>query len=451
MKIREIMDCLFSVCTLGEKVEDVINKMQKKNSSYIIVIDKKNIYRGILTITSLIQSIDKNKDTIDSLVEVIETVSENEDISKLKVVNHEIIPVINDQKNVMGVINLKSVIEFLNERMTKYKDKYPGDIKSTPRLTSKYTIDNIIGESKDILLLKERIIAAAKTKSTVLILGETGTGKELVAHAITSLSSRRHQPFVRLNCAAIPETLLESELFGYEQGAFTGAIKGGNDGKFLMANNGTIFLDEIGDMQLNLQSKILRVLQEREIEKIGGQYPIPIDVRVIAATHEDLMELVRDNKFRRDLFYRLHVIPIQIPPIRNRREDIPLLVEHFNRIISKQLNITPPKIEESFINKILKYRWPGNVRELQNVVEMAVNFSNGIVNESHIPEYIIEDIEQTSHNELEGLRATTNETERDAILKALEKYNGNKIKVAKYLGISRSNLYYKIKKLEIDT
>ena len=445
------MDCLFSVCTLGEKVEDVINKMQKKNSSYIIVIDKKNIYRGILTITSLIQSIDKNKDTIDSLVEVIETVSENEDISKLKVVNHEIIPVINDQKNVMGVINLKSVIEFLNERMTKYKDKYPGDIKSNPRLTSKYTIDNIIGESKDILLLKERIIAAAKTKSTVLILGETGTGKELVAHAITSLSSRRHQPFVRLNCAAIPETLLESELFGYEQGAFTGAIKGGNDGKFLMANNGTIFLDEIGDMQLNLQSKILRVLQEREIEKIGGQYPIPIDVRVIAATHEDLMELVRDNKFRRDLFYRLHVIPIQIPPIRNRREDIPLLVEHFNRIISKQLNITPPKIEESFINKILKYRWPGNVRELQNVVEMAVNFSNGIVNESHIPEYIIEDIEQTSHNELEGLRATTNETERDAILKALEKYNGNKIKVAKYLGISRSNLYYKIKKLEIDT
>lgn len=445
------MDCLFSVCTLGEKVEDVINKMQKKNSSYIIVIDKKNIYRGILTITSLIQSIDKNKDTIDSLVEVIETVSENEDISKLKVVNHEIIPVINDQKNVMGVINLKSVIEFLNERMTKYKDKYPGDIKSNPRLTSKYTIDNIIGESKDILLLKERIIAAAKTKSTVLILGETGTGKELVAHAITSLSSRRHQPFVRLNCAAIPETLLESELFGYEQGAFTGAIKGGNDGKFLMANNGTIFLDEIGDMQLNLQSKILRVLQEREIEKIGGQYPIPIDVRVIAATHEDLMELVRDNKFRRDLFYRLHVIPIQIPPIRNRREDIPLLVEHFNRIISKQLNINPPKIEESFINKILKYRWPGNVRELQNVVEMAVNFSNGIVNESHIPEYIIEDIEQTSHNELEGLRATTNETERDAILKALEKYNGNKIKVAKYLGISRSNLYYKIKKLEIDT
>ena len=445
------MDCLFSVCTLGEKVEDVINKMQKKNSSYIIVIDKKNIYRGILTITSLIQSIDKNKDTIDSLVEVIETVSENEDISKLKVVNHEIIPVINDQKNVMGVINLKSVIEFLNERMTKYKNKYPGDIKSNPRLTSKYTIDNIIGESKDILLLKERIIAAAKTKSTVLILGETGTGKELVAHAITSLSSRRHQPFVRLNCAAIPETLLESELFGYEQGAFTGAVKGGNDGKFLMANNGTIFLDEIGDMQLNLQSKILRVLQEREIEKIGGQYPIPIDVRVIAATHEDLMELVRDNKFRRDLFYRLHVIPIQIPPIRNRREDIPLLVEHFNRIISKQLNITPPKIEESFINKILKYRWPGNVRELQNVVEMAVNFSNGIVNESHIPEYIIEDIEQTSHNELEGLRATTNETERDAILKALEKYNGNKIKVAKYLGISRSNLYYKIKKLEIDT
>lgn len=445
------MDCLFSVCTLGEKVEDVINKMQKKNSSYIIVIDKKNIYRGILTITSLIQSIDKNKDTIDSLVEVIETVSENEDISKLKVVNHEIIPVINDQKNVMGVINLKSVIEFLNERMTKYKDKYPGDIKSNPRLTSKYTIDNIIGESKDILLLKERIIAAAKTKSTVLILGETGTGKELVAHAITSLSSRRHQPFVRLNCAAIPETLLESELFGYEQGAFTGAIKGGNDGKFLMANNGTIFLDEIGDMQLNLQSKILRVLQEREIEKIGGQYPIPIDVRVIAATHEDLMELVRDNKFRRDLFYRLHVIPIQIPPIRNRREDIPLLVEHFNRIISKQLNITPPKIEESFINTILKYRWPGNVRELQNVVEMAVNFSNGIVNESHIPEYIIEDIEQTSHNELEGLRATTNETERDAILKALEKYNGNKIKVAKYLGISRSNLYYKIKKLELDT
>ncbi|MFZ5966128.1 MAG: sigma-54 interaction domain-containing protein [Bacillota bacterium] len=452
MKTRDILDFSFTLCSLGDVVGNVIKKMALKDMSYAIVVDGNNEYIGILTASILLKNVDDLDRKIDKLVVKVQSVFEHEDIRVLKKAECDIIPVINMEQNVVGVISIKSVLEYIPGGLSQIGKSHINGFKDGKNHGAKYTIDDIVGESAAILTLKERIIAAAKTTSTVLIMGETGTGKELVAHAITNLSGRRHQSFVRINCAAIPETLLESELFGYEPGAFTGATKGGHPGKFIMANNGTIFLDEIGDMQLSLQSKILRVLQEKEIEKIGGHYPIPIDVRVIAATHADLYELVKFKKFRQDLFYRLHVIPIQIPPLRERKEDIPLLVENFIDKFSESLNIMKPTIHESFIKKLKTYHWPGNIRELSNVIEMAVNFANGMITEDHIPQYIFSENEfsQCDLDNGSNLKISTEENEREMILRALEIHRGNKNKVAEVLGISRSNLYYKMKKLNID-
>lgn len=341
-------------------------------------------------------------------------------------------------------------MEFLPDIISTGSKSNPKGTGSDFKQSAKYSIDDIIGLSSDMLHLKERIIAAAKTKSTVLILGETGTGKELVAHAIHKLSPRRHQPFIKINCAAIPESLLESELFGYEQGAFTGANKSGFPGKFQLADGGTIFLDEIGDMPISLQSKILRVLQEREIEKIGGRYPIPIDVRVIAATHCNLLELVNEKKFRQDLYYRLHVIPMEIPPLRVRSEDIPLLVDHFLSNYKEEHGVEGPKVEKEFIAPLLNYHWPGNVRELMNLLEMAVSLSNGNLSREHVPGYILQESFKVDDEEKNsGLRAFANEAEKEAILSAIELYKGNKLKVSQALGISRSSLYNKLKKYNI--
>ncbi|MFT9497544.1 sigma 54-interacting transcriptional regulator [Anaerosolibacter sp.] len=452
MKIRDILDFSFILCSLGDTLGNVIKKICLKDMSYAIVVDRNNEYVGLLSASTLLKNIQYAEHKIDRFVVSIQSILEHEDIQILKKAEYDIIPVVNMDNNVVGVISIKSVLEYIPGGMGQLGKGYTNQLKAGKNQGAKYTIDDIIGESNAVLTLKERIIAAAKTTSTVLIMGETGTGKELVAHAITNLSARRHQSFVRINCAAIPETLLESELFGYESGAFTGATKGGHPGKFIMANDGTIFLDEIGDMQLPLQSKILRVLQEKEIEKIGGHYPIPIDVRVIAATHADLYELVKDRKFRQDLFYRLHVIPIHIPPLRDRKEDIPLLVDYFINRFTGLLSIRKPSIHQSFINKLMSYHWPGNIRELSNVVEMAVNFTGGMITEEQIPRYIFSQnafIQQEFDNS-NNLRTTTEENEREIILKALEAHRGNKNKVAEMLGISRSNLYYKMKKLNID-
>jgi transcriptional regulator with PAS, ATPase and Fis domain len=272
----------------------------------------------------------------------------------------------------------------------------------------------------------------------------------LLAHAITSLGDRRHQPFVRLNCAAIPESLLESELFGYEEGSFTGALKGGSKGKFLQANNGTMFLDEIGDMPFALQAKILRILQEREIERIGGSYPIPINVRIIAATHANLLELVKQNKFRKDLFFRLHVIPISVPSLRERKEDIPVLVNYYINQLSNEMEIEKPNVEESFIKALMEYHWPGNVRELFNVLQMVVSFWEGSLTNKALKEYfLLNEIDIESSMDKDDLKSVTDDLEKDKIIKAMRTHNGNKIKVADSLGISRSNLYYKMKKFNL--
>ncbi len=452
MKVKEIVDCLFILCSLGDTVDTVVTKMKSKKTSYAIVVDADNKYKGIITAISLIVYIHHQNFKIDSLVIKADTILESNDIKNLKKVDFDIVPVVNQENNVVGVISMTSFVEYMSEGILKVQKSHLMPYKNHSKLYSKYTIDDIIGQSKVVLELKERIIAAAKTKSTVLITGDTGTGKELVAQAIANLSNRRHQPFMRINCAAIAENLLESELFGYEEGAFTGAIKGGRSGKFLMADGGTIFLDEIGDMQLSLQAKILRVLQEREIEKVGGEFPIPINVRIIAATHANLLNMVNEKKFRHDLFYRLHVIPINIPPLRKRKEDIPLLVDYYIRKFSKENDMDVFKIDNSFIKGLVDYDWPGNIRELLNVIETVCSMSNGFITCDDIPQYMYREssCDKEREESINNLKISTGEAERNTIISTLTECRGNKNEVAKHLGISRSNLYYKIKKHKID-
>jgi transcriptional regulator with PAS, ATPase and Fis domain len=444
------MDCSFTLCSAQDTVETVSKKMLIENSFFAVITDGKNRYSGIVTANDLLGI---NNDTlIEPLVHKIEPVSETDSLMGLKTVKSDILPVINMNDNVVGVVSLRSLIEYLPQLLTLGETVRSPGLRRPNQLSAKYTINDIVGQSKSILQLKEQIIAAAKTKSTVLILGETGTGKELIAHAIHRLSNRRHNPFVRVNCAAIPDNLLESELFGYESGAFTGAMKGGQTGKFEMADEGTIFLDEIGDMPLALQAKILRVLQEKEIEKIGGRAPIPLNVRILAATHRNLQTLVKENKFREDLYFRLHVIPIEIPPLRNHREDIPILTDYFLQKFSDDLEVPKPKVDRDFLTALVEYDWPGNVRELANTMELTLGLHSGTLTVDKLPSQL-KTARTTNPEEIDDnaqLKRCADEAEREAILKALEYHKGNKLKVCDALGISRSSLYNKLKKYEID-
>lgn len=312
--------------------------------------------------------------------------------------------------------------------------------------------DEIIGES---LIFKEVKLEAKKSSqstSTILIQGESGTGKELFARAIHFHSDRGKAPFIPINCAAIPEQLLESELFGYEEGAFTGARRGGKAGKFLLATGGTIFLDEIGDMPLHLQTKLLRVLQEQKIEKIGGKELIPIDVRVIAATNQDLERMVLDGEFRQDLFYRINVIPLHIPSLKERKEDIFILVDYLlkkcNHKLQKQIQAIEPQVLDIF----MKYHWPGNVRELENTIEYAVNMCNGKrITTADLPKRLIGRGGLCHPNKEESI-VPIRELERRAIEKAITYCNcknQNTGDAARALGISRATLYRKIKEYGI--
>lgn len=315
---------------------------------------------------------------------------------------------------------------------------------------TKYNINSIIGNSSKIRELKDTILRVSQTQSTVLIRGESGTGKELVAHSIHNSSLRCSRPFIKVSCAAVPESLFESELFGYTDGAFTGAQRGGKVGKFELAHGGTIFLDEIGDMPLNMQVKILRVLQEREIERLGATVPKKVDVRIVAATNQKLEELVKQKKFREDLFYRLNVVTINVPPLRERKEDIQVLVEYFISKLSRTLGCEKKKLNPKALEVLLEHSWPGNVRELENVIERALNFvdDSGEIKVSHLPHYILC---QKTHEESNGinlapLKKAIEETEHIQIKKALilTEYCVNK--AAKLLGVSKSTLYEKINK-----
>lgn len=320
---------------------------------------------------------------------------------------------------------------------------------------SRYTIENIIGSSQAINKLRVQIFQAARSNSTILITGETGTGKELVAHAVHNSSQRSAFNFIKINCAAIPADLLEAELFGYEEGAFTGAVKGGRTGKFEMAHMGSLFLDEINQLPLVLQPKLLRVLQEREVDKIGGKASVPVNVHVIAASNVSLKKLVEENKFREDLFYRLNVIEITVPPLRDRKEDIPLLAGELLKILNQQLGVDIKIIKPQVMQMLLKYDWPGNVRELQNVLERAMNIAWGEVLEEKHFEWFIEAKRKrspmliTSVDSTNTLKEIKRMTEKEAILDALEKCHGVKAYAAQQLAISRAMLYRKIRKYQI--
>lgn len=312
----------------------------------------------------------------------------------------------------------------------------------------KYTLEDIIGNSKLIKLLKEKVKQIAASDVSILIRGESGTGKELFAHSIHQLSNRSQMPFIKLNCAAIPEHLLESELFGYEEGAFTGAKKGGKKGKFMLADGGTLFLDEIGDMSLPMQIKLLRALQEGEVEPVGAVKPIQVNVRVIAATNRPLEKMMEEKRFREDLYYRIHVIPFQIPSLSERTEDIPLLVEHFIQKICKRTGRRVTSVTEEALDALLRYRWPGNIRELENVIQAAVHLSTGekLTSEA-LPDYLRDSYSIPIGSK--PLKETLEDAERQAILQTLEKFQYDKLITAKQLGISKSSLYEKLKKYGI--
>jgi DNA-binding NtrC family response regulator len=308
----------------------------------------------------------------------------------------------------------------------------------------------IIGRSRAMQDVIRRAELVAETKSTVLITGETGTGKELVARAIHDRSAQRDMPLIKVNCAAIPETLLESELFGHVRGAFTGATTT-KKGKFALADGGTIFLDEIGTMNPTLQSKLLRVLQEREIEPLGSERTEKIDVRVIAATNRDLRQMVADGKFQEDLFYRLNVIPIDIPPLRERRDDIPALVEHFVKKHSQRIGRRIDKMDDGVLAGLQQYDWPGNVRELENTIERAVVLSAGAAITARAVSVLGATTPQATGLPTLKLRQNIEWVERETIRRALEHAGGVKKDAAELMGISQRALSYYLAKYRLET
>jgi len=320
---------------------------------------------------------------------------------------------------------------------------------------AKYSINNIIGNSCAIKRVKSDIFKASRSLSNVLIEGETGSGKELVAHAIHDLSNRMDAPFIKINCAAIPGELLESEFFGYEYGAFTGAKKGGKEGKFEMAHTGSIFLDEVNHLPLVLQPKILRVLQEKEVEPLGGKTSVMIDTRVIAATNVPLEKLVKEKRFRSDLFYRLNVLVIRIPPLRERKEDIPLIADSLLARLNFQMGMSVPGISNHAKEKLKEYDWPGNIRELQNVIERAMNTVwCDTIEWSHLSDYFIsrQTFKHNPNNNRQDYEIKTlkRNMEKNIICSAIEKCGGNKTEAAKMLGISRTMLYKKIREYHFE-
>jgi PAS domain S-box-containing protein len=317
----------------------------------------------------------------------------------------------------------------------------------------KYTFDDIIGDSEDMRRVKNQAMITARGNSTVLITGESGTGKEMFAKAIHYSGLRNKGPFVTVNCGAIPENLLESELFGYEKGAFTGAGERGKAGKFELANGGAIFLDEVGDMPLHLQVKILHVLQNMRFERIGGSKTVIVDVRVIAATNKDLEAMIRRGTFREDLYYRLSVIPLTTPPLRGRRDDIRLLRDHFlnkyNAFMNKRIEGFTEQVESIYEN----YEWPGNVRELENAVEYGVNMAHGnMIDTDAVPSRLLRDGGENIGEPL-SLSDRLRSYEKELIMLKLKQYGGAgnaKDAVAKELGISRATLYRRLAELDIN-
>lgn len=345
-------------------------------------------------------------------------------------------------RNVKELNNLNRKIKHMERELQTYKTHL------TQLNIASYSFDDIIGSSEAISAAKSIARKAAQTHSNVLILGESGTGKELFAHAIHLASNRLYAPFVKVNCGAIPTDLLESELFGYEGGAFTGAKKEGKIGKFELADGGTIFLDEIGDMPLHMQVKLLRAIQEKEVEKIGSIGSKKIDIRIIAATNRNLEKSMHEGNFRQDLYYRLNVVTITIPALRERKDDILLLANYLIKKISNELNKKVIGISKDSEHYLKNYSWGGNIRELENILERAINVmedSNTI-----FPIDLPDEITGRKETKLiKSLEETLVTAEKQAIMDALKAANGNKTRTAKNLKIGRTSLYEKIKKYTI--
>lgn len=317
------------------------------------------------------------------------------------------------------------------------------------QVNEQFNFGDIIGKSTSMRHVFETIKKVARGDSSVIIYGESGTGKEMVARAIHKISRRKDRAFVRVNCGALAEGLLESELFGHEKGAFTGAIKR-KKGRFELAEKGTIFLDEIGDIALNTQVRLLRVLQEKEFERVGGEETLKADVRIIAATNKNLQEEINTGRFREDLYYRLHIIPITLPPLRERKEDIPILTAHFVRKIGSELGIPHLSIEDDVLTYFSDYNWPGNVRELENIIERAaVLCDNETIRVKDLPFF---SVPQSNVSLLHGdldLNHTLEHLEKQLIEKALAKAGGVRTEAARLLNIKTSALYYKLEKYEL--
>jgi DNA-binding NtrC family response regulator len=345
-------------------------------------------------------------------------------------------------------------IKIILKRAIEYQQLQSENICLKQNLKAKYRFQNIIGDSKNMQEIFQYVEKIANTDSTVLISGESGTGKELIARAIHFNSDRRNKPLISVNCGAIPEDLLESEMFGHEKGAFTGAIKT-RIGRFEMADGGTIFLDEITDMSPGLQVKLLRVLQEHEFERVGGVKTIKVDMRVIAATNQNLEKTVEQGKFREDLYYRLNVIPIQLPPLRERRSDIPLLVNHFIEHFNREKNCKVRGISKECMEYLIKYHWPGNVRELENMLERLVIIKGeGSIEPSELPEKVLNpEIDPSYPINIPDsgipFDVAVNEFEKRLILEALQKSNWVKNRAAKLLRLNRTTLVEKMKRINL--
>ena len=366
------------------------------------------------------------------------------------------IPVLDDNDDVLfgfGLVLFQDISEF-KEIIQKNKqlDSELFHIKKEFKKIhgAKYTWDSIIGSSEKMLEAKYIGKKATLTSSNVLIYGESGTGKELFAHAIHADSGRSYNSFIKVNCAAIPKDLIESILFGYEEGAYTGARKGGNIGKFELANNGTIFLDEIGELPLEMQSKLLRVLQEREIERIGGNDTIKIDIRVIAATNKDLRKMVEEKTFRGDLYYRLNVMTINVPALRNRMDDLEVLVDSLIEKKCNEMGHIVTGYSSKFVDYLKNYNWPGNIRELENALERAINMSgNNILLVEYLPVYLTKPLKNSGFEGSLNLKDAVADLEEKMIIEALNISNNNRSKATQLLGLSRSSFYEKIRKYNI--
>ncbi len=344
-------------------------------------------------------------------------------------------------------IALKHKIRELESTVRRY------EVEIREIYQARYSFEDLIGTSGKLNRAKEIAMRLAPSDIPILLAAESGTGKEIFAHAIHQASSRRDHPFIRVNCASIPGELFESELFGYGAGAFTGALKSGKQGKFELAHKGTIFLDEIGDLPLGLQAKLLRVLQEKEIEPLGGQRPKTIDFRLIAATNRDLDERIREGYFRKDLFYRLNVITITLPPLREVKEDIPVFAGHFLMKLRRRITSGVEHIAPETMRLLMAHEWPGNIRELENVMERALSLCSGpIIEPEHLPESLVHVKERTAPIAPapgDPLLLAVFNAEKEQLIEALRRSGGNRTKAAALLNIHRATLYFRLKRYGI--